>query len=127
MIRNETSTRFTSYIQINPSLSTHPLYTQKFPLIPDYLRTDFTRLRLSSHRLMIEKGRWSRTPREDRLCSCGLIQDEHHIVVCTLNEQIIKDFDYKDSSLGLQGLFVNVDLKRLKLISNLLKNLEERH
>ena len=43
----------------------------------------FTRLRLSSHRLRIETGRWSRIPRENRLCACGVIQDEAHAIqVC---------------------------------------------
>ena len=51
--------------------------------VPEYLRVPFTRLRLSSHRLRIETGRWSRIPRENRLCACGVIQDEAHVIqVC---------------------------------------------
>ena len=30
--------------------------------------------------MKIETGRWSRTPRESRLCSCGAVQDERHVV-----------------------------------------------
>ena len=51
--------------------------------MPDYLRITFTRFRLSSHRLRIEVGRWSRTPRDQRLCFCGTgVQDEFHLFQC---------------------------------------------
>ena len=35
-------------------------------LVPEYSRKAFTRLRLSSHKLKIETGRWSRIPKEAR-------------------------------------------------------------
>ena len=35
---------------------------------------------MSSHRLKVETGRWARTPRERRLCECGVLQDEDHVV-----------------------------------------------
>jgi len=39
------------------------------------------RLRLSSHRLHIETGRWSNTPREDRKCAlCNKLEDEFHLL-----------------------------------------------
>ena len=79
------ATKFQTYISLNPTLEVHPLYTDKLAAIPDYLRISFTRFRLSSHMLRIETGRWSRTPREERLCPCGTdIQDEHHVFVCPL-------------------------------------------
>jgi hypothetical protein len=43
-------------------------------------RIVFTRFSLSSHHLKIETGRWSRIVREERLCECGEIQDENHII-----------------------------------------------
>ena len=48
--------------------------------IPDYKRSTFTRFRTGLHRLMIEKGRWNRTPREQRVCTCDSlsVQDEKH-------------------------------------------------
>ena len=52
-------------------------------------RNAISKLRLSSHRLHIESGRWNRphpTPRENRLCStCNTLEDEFHFIFeCTL-------------------------------------------
>ena len=44
---------------------------QSFATVPEWQRIAFTRFRLSSHRLRIETGRWSRLPREQILCDCG--------------------------------------------------------
>ena len=58
-------------------------------------RIMFTRLRLSSHNLNVEKGRWSRINREDRLCECGLaVQDESHILLdCPVTSDLRIDFN----------------------------------
>ena len=53
----------------------------------------FSRLRMSSHRLEIEAGRWARPnsiPIEDRKCrTCNLIKDEYHFVIeCSLFREI---------------------------------------
>ena len=70
------------------NVDVHPLYTAPAPTIPDYLRIEFTRYRLSSHRLRVEIGLWSRTPPEERVCSCGTgIQNESHIFECPLVEE----------------------------------------
>jgi hypothetical protein len=69
VILNSTSTRFITYRTINPTLQPSLIYRD--PSIPEYLRVACTRLRLSSHRLRIETGRWSRIPRENRHCTCG--------------------------------------------------------
>lgn len=81
--KDETHTKFVIYRSImNPNLSVHPVYL-KGSLVPDYLRISFTRLRLTSHNLQSEKGRWSRTPPNRRVCSCDRIsvQDEHHALL----------------------------------------------
>ena len=49
----------TYYTDMNPELSSHPIYFEKH-VIPDHEREAFTRIRLSAHDLAIEKGRWSR-------------------------------------------------------------------
>ena len=68
------------YRNINPSYSVHSVYCSKNSLlIPGVYRISFSRLRLSSHRLRIETGRWSRIPRDRRLCPCGQIPDEEHM------------------------------------------------
>ena len=40
-----------------------------------------TRLRLSSHKLMIERGRWLNILPKDRLCTlCNKLEDEFHVI-----------------------------------------------
>ena len=94
------TTRRTTYLEINPTLSVHPLYNSD--RIPEYCRISFTRMRLSSHYLKIETGRWSRIPREERLCQCGELQTEKHVLLeCPLLQYlrlIYDDLDY--SSIG---------------------------
>ena len=70
--------RYITYLEINPELSVFPLYSKQ---IPEYARISATRLRLSSHNLRIETGRWARIQREDRLCSCGNLQTEEHVLL----------------------------------------------
>ena len=39
-------------------------------------------------------GRWSRIPREDRLCPCDVIQTEEHVIChCPLSDRIRSQFD----------------------------------
>ena len=50
------------------------------------LRSAFTKLRLSSHRFMVERGRWMKPKvqyidRKCTLCNDNDIQDEYHIVL----------------------------------------------
>ena len=71
-------------------MDVHPIYQDSEEPVDDYLRMAFTRFRTSSHRLRIETGRWSRTPRERRLCQCGEgVQSEEHVLrFCNLTEPI---------------------------------------
>ena len=62
------------YIKMNPELLPSPFLASSAgdPII---------RFRCGSHSLPIETGRWSRTPREQRLCpTCQVIGDEHHLL-----------------------------------------------
>ena len=69
-------TRYKTYISINPNLEETPFIQCMHPF-----SADIVRFRLGSHSLPIEKGRWSRLEREDRLCNvCGVVGDEHHII-----------------------------------------------
>ena len=79
-IRGAETTCRQTYITINPSLRMHEKYTILND-IPEWARVSFTRLRLSSHYLKIETGRWSRTPRCLRLCECGEVQTEEHVLI----------------------------------------------
>ena len=70
---------------MNPGLTSHSVYSPD-SLLEDDLRILFTRLRVGSHRLRVETGRWARTPHEERLCQCGeAVQTEKHVVAeCNL-------------------------------------------
>ena len=48
-------------------------------------RMAYTQFRISSHRLAVETGRWNRRgrgrlPMEERLCPCGAVQTEIHVL-----------------------------------------------
>ena len=92
-IRNKPieATKFEMYkTHLNPSLTVHPLYTERI-FIVDHKRQAFTRLRLMSHSLKVETGRWSRVPPERRLCSCSgnKIQNEKHVMLeCELVDHL---------------------------------------
>ena len=92
MIRHQdNATKLVTYrTELNPDLSNHYIYTKSM-YIPDYKRISFTRLRLMSHNLKVETGRWSRIARERRVCSCdhSSIQDEKHVLlVCSLSAHL---------------------------------------
>lgn len=94
-IRTKQTTRYLTYYEMNPALALHAVYTQT-DLLESH-RVAFTRLRLASHRLKIETGRWSRTPRENRLCPCNprqpAVQDELHMISqCPLTQSIRDQF-----------------------------------
>ena len=80
-IATSNRSKFVTYRTINPKFDVHSVYFAKdcsFP--PEAYRISFSRIRLSSHNLRIETGRWSRIPRDLRLCPCGAIQDEEHVL-----------------------------------------------
>ena len=83
-VRESNSSRRLTYKSLNSELGVHDAYTKKIN-INDRYRISFTRLRLSSHNLAIETGRWNRRgrgllPVEERLCLCGEVQTELHVV-----------------------------------------------
>ena len=61
----------------------------------DDLRAVITRWRLSNHDLKIEKGRYQKVPREERVCdSCELLEDEKHVIFdCPLYDTIRRKYD----------------------------------
>ena len=89
--KSPNGTKFNMYKdKLNMSMSLHPVYiTNTF--IPDHLRESFSRVRLMSHNLKIETGRWSRIPRELRVCQCNNtnVQSETHVLIdCELVHSI---------------------------------------
>ena len=71
-------TKIRTYLELNPELLVHSIYTDDN--VNELQRIKVTRLRLSSHKLAIETGRWSRILRDQRLCLCGEIQTEEHVI-----------------------------------------------
>ena len=79
------STRRKTYLLFNPELTIHQIYTD--PTVPESDRIAFSQIRLGSHFLKIETGRWTRIERERRLCPCGQIQTEQHVLLhCPLTQ-----------------------------------------
>ena len=63
------------------------LHYQCTKFIPDFKR----RLRVMSHSLRVETGRWSRIPPEMRLCTCDqhAVQTEEHVLLaCPLSRTL---------------------------------------
>ena len=85
------ATKFNTYVsELNVTMNVHPIYRTNM-FIPDYLRESFSRVRLMSHNLKIETGRWSRIPRENRVCRCNSIQlqtESHVLINCSLTHNI---------------------------------------
>ena len=106
------ATRMLTYMSLNKSLVVHPVYHGY--KVPEYQRVIFTQYRLGSHRLMVERGRWTRTPREERVCPCNNInvQDEHHVLCeCNITKQARIDHGVQYHSL--QKLMEHEDICQL--------------
>ena len=75
---NDPDSRLGTYFRINPSLLR--------PVLPLHImeieRILITRYRTGSHSLAIEIGRYSNTPRENRICKCNMnVQTVWHIFI----------------------------------------------
>ena len=98
--------KFKIYKQFNPDLK---------PLDVHRTHHKFSRLRLSSHSMPIETGRWSRTPREERLCTtCNTLGDERHFIYhCTNVDRTdlddIPELDQLENYGKLKLLMKNLD------------------
>ena len=75
-------------------MEVHSIYRTNI-FIPDYQRVSFSRIRLISHSLKIETGRWSRIPRERRVCQCDNTQlqtEAHALISCSLTRNISQNY-----------------------------------
>lgn len=80
------SSKFLLYKKLNPSLEGEfYLKSSNFTI-----RNTFTKLRISDHNLEIERGRYFKIPRQERLCKvCNDIEDEAHFILkCKTNEKL---------------------------------------
>ena len=109
------STRRQTYTQVNPDLERHPKYSECAACL-EYARIAATRLRLSSHRLRVETGRWARIPRDARVCSCGTgsVQDEQHVLLhCELSKDLRQSFPQANTATNIANLFRVKDTRQL--------------
>lgn len=113
-IRESTRSKYKTYVEvINPALVVHDMYSSSD--IFESKRLIFTRVRLSSHNLAIEKGRWQRQPREQRLCDCGAIQDELHVSAYCPNTSSVRA-NYPGIDFKLPDLFNSDSLSLTQLL-----------
>ena len=95
------SSRRAFYKFINPEFAVASVYRNKNELVQESHRIAFTRFRLSAHSLAIETGRWNRRgrgrlPIEERLCTCGEIQSEKHVVEeCPRTEYLRQEYGFR--------------------------------
>ena len=96
-IRNSNKSKVQTYLNMNPDLVQTALYDMD---VPEHVRVSATKFRLSAHNLRVETGRWARLPREERLCLCGEIQDETHVVEsCRLLNDIRENYPNIDFNI----------------------------
>ena len=90
--------------------------------IKSALRVNYTKLRLSSHKFLVERARWGKVKipyaqRRCTLCSSGDIEDEYHmIMICEhfrdVRVKYIKPFYYKRPSMWKFVQLMNSTSKR---------------
>ena len=108
----------------------HKLFSNVIFFLEKYLlqeslvnRKNLTRLRISSHKLSVETGRFDKTPLEKRLCAMcdkGLVKDEFHFMIsCTAYEKPRDHlFKYLSSFTDTQNLSDNEIFSVLMFCNN---------
>lgn len=117
-------TKFRTYVVMNPMLTVNPIYSLR---VGELNRIDATRLRLSSHNLAVETGRWARVDHNDRICSCPgrFVQSEDHVICkCSLTENVRTNSDLDFTSLA--DLFNGESGEVCEVISLCLKRFERQ-
>jgi hypothetical protein len=100
-VLNCNKSKFITYANINPTCGSPDIYRSR-DYTPEHYRIAFSRMRLSSHRLRIETGRWARLARDQRLCTCGRVQDECHVLQDCPRTQALRD------RLGFPVVYPNI-------------------
>ena len=107
-------------------------YLFSFP--NNYIRIALTKLRLSSHHLMIEKGRWNGINYVERKCNlCNDLEDEYHFVMCCVKyydlrkRYLPKDLINNPSMFKFISLLNSQDLVLLKKLGLFIHNALKKH
>ena len=102
------------------------------------VRTSFTKFRLSSHKLLVERGRWTISKLDYKLrmctfCNCGDIEDEYHVtLVCEqftdARKKYLKKYFYRRPSITkfMELMNTKSDLERYRLMLHALQLCGER-
>jgi len=115
------SSRRSTYRDLNPSLE--PSKALKMYTINESDRIALTRMRLGSHQLRVETGRWAGIPLENRTCPCNTgIQNELHVLLSCPRSQHIRQRFQLENINNLSELF-NHDTEQLAEYCKLLLNL----
>ena len=123
-LSNEASTRRTSYRALNPNLSVHETYTT--PEIPENHRIAFTRMRLSSHHLAYETGRWSRIPADSRTCPCGAVQSDLHVMLrCAYTNDTRRLLNIPNDCADLSELYRDIPCANICSLSKAVLDLQQ--
>lgn len=84
---------------MNSSLTVYHIFNSRGK-VNELHRVAFSRLRVISHNLAIETGRWNRRGRgrmevEERLCPCGAVQTEMHVLeTCPITRPVRDAYNF---------------------------------
>ena len=122
-------TKHRLYLSMNPELSVHALYkvTDSEHALEDNLRITFTRIRLCSHKLRSETGRWNNTPSDQRFCPhcTDTIQNEEHILQCPATLDIRNSFNV--TTTDIHAILENPSKTDLMCMKQCLKLLQSNN
>ena len=110
----------------------HPLPKYLCGRVAPFIRKDTARLRMSSHKFLVETGRYNGVPykeRKCRLCESGEVEDELHVVLeCRATHEFRQMFiELDDSITDLRTLETKLSANRYsKLIFACINWFEER-
>ena len=91
------------------------------------IRKCFSKLRISDHNLEIERGRYFKIPRKDRLCKfCHIIETEDHFILhCKINNklrlELFENLNWKIEDQNINKILNPSSKEHVKLIGSFLK------
>ena len=109
MLKSDSS-RFQLYCNSNPNLESYVIYTKE-KNVKEAHRVSWTKIRVNGHSLAVEEGRWNRRgkgrlPLEERLCDCGEIQSERHVIEQCLKSAVLRQ---QYGITTIENLLVEID------------------
>ena len=90
-------------------------------------RRAMAKLRLSSHRLLIERGRWLKITQENRLCTeCLVLEDEYHVIcVCSRYTDIKPHYSNRPSIPKFTQLINSENVSEMQKLASFIKTLSK--